>query len=143
MMTEVVKAEASDLDALSELIAEAFHNLPPSPWLISDDAARREILPAYFRIYLEHGLARGLVYSSPPTSGTSSPAAWTSKTGATVARKLTEAIYSGLTSGSQPDYGGQPASIPAADALHRAANSLRKQRPGNPLAWMPYIHLGL
>lgn len=64
-MTEVVRAETGDLDALSDLMAEAFFDLPPSSWLIADEAARRQIFPGYFRMYLEHGLTHGLVYTTP------------------------------------------------------------------------------
>lgn len=69
MMTDVVRAESSDLAALSELLADAFHDLPPSPWLIGDQAARRQIFPLYFRIYLEHGLRHGLVCTTPDWAG--------------------------------------------------------------------------
>lgn len=69
MKTEVVKARAGDLDALSDLIAEAFFDLPPSPWLIVDEAERRRIFPSYFWIYLEHGLKHGQVYSTPDWAG--------------------------------------------------------------------------
>lgn len=69
MMTEVVRVEPQDLAALSELIAEAFFDLPPSPWLISDETARREIFPAYFRLYLEDGMAHGQVDTTPDWAG--------------------------------------------------------------------------
>lgn len=69
-MIEVVRAEAGDLDALSELLAEAFFDLPPSSWLIRDETVRRQVFPAYFRIHLEHGLTCGLVYTTPDWAGT-------------------------------------------------------------------------
>ena len=69
MITEVIRAGASDLDMLSDLIAEAFFDLPPSPWLISDETARRQIFPSYFRIHLEHGLEHGLVCTTPDWAG--------------------------------------------------------------------------
>jgi len=47
------------------MIADAFHDLPPSRWLISDQAARREVFPGYFRLYLEHALASGVVHTTP------------------------------------------------------------------------------
>lgn len=65
----MVRAETGDLDVLSELIAGAFHDLPPSSWLIGDPAARRQIFPAYFRIALEHGIEHGLVYTTPDWAG--------------------------------------------------------------------------
>lgn len=69
MTIEVVMAEARDIDVLSELIAEAFFNLPPSLWLISDEDARRKIFPAYFRIFVEHGRQHGLVCTTPDWAG--------------------------------------------------------------------------
>jgi len=57
----VIPAQAADLDILSQVIADAFHDLPPSRWLIPDQAARSEIFPGYFRIYLDHALACGLI----------------------------------------------------------------------------------
>jgi len=64
-MTPVIRAQAADAGSLSALIAGAFHDLPPSRWLISDEAARREIFPGYFRLYIEHALASGVVYTTP------------------------------------------------------------------------------
>jgi GNAT superfamily N-acetyltransferase len=64
-MTAVIPADADDLDALSAIIADAFHDLPPSPWLIADEASRRRIFPDYFRIYVEHALAAGAVHTTP------------------------------------------------------------------------------
>jgi hypothetical protein len=61
----VVTAGPADTDALSHLIAHAFFALPPSRWLIPGPAARRAIFPAYFRIYVEHALATGIVHTTP------------------------------------------------------------------------------
>jgi GNAT superfamily N-acetyltransferase len=61
----VVPADAADLDTLSQVIAGAFHDLAPSRWLVPDPAARREIFPGYFRIYVEHALASGVVHTTP------------------------------------------------------------------------------
>jgi hypothetical protein len=60
----VVPADAADLDTISQLIADAFHGLAPSRWLITDPAARRKIFPGYFRLYVEHALAHGVVYTT-------------------------------------------------------------------------------
>jgi GNAT superfamily N-acetyltransferase len=60
----VILAEPADADVLSRLIAEAFFPLPPSRWLIGDPAARRQIFPGYFRLYLEHALAHGITYTT-------------------------------------------------------------------------------
>ena len=61
----VVRADVADLDALSQVIAGAFHDLAPSRWLIDDPAARSEIFPGYFRIYAEHAMASGVVHTTP------------------------------------------------------------------------------
>ncbi len=62
---EVVPADVADVHALSQLIADAFHDLAPSRWLIPDPGARLEIFPGYFRIYVEHALADGVVHTTP------------------------------------------------------------------------------
>lgn len=61
---QVVCAEAADVAVLSQVIADAFHDLPPSPWLIADTDARRAVFPAYFQLYVEHALAAGLVHTT-------------------------------------------------------------------------------
>jgi GNAT superfamily N-acetyltransferase len=60
----VVRADPADVDTLSRVIADAFHDLPPSRWLVPDQAARREIFPGYFRLYVEHALASGVVHTT-------------------------------------------------------------------------------
>jgi GNAT superfamily N-acetyltransferase len=60
-----ITASPADTDALSHLIADAFFGLPPSRWLIADPATRRAIFPAYFRIYVEHTIATGIVHTTP------------------------------------------------------------------------------
>jgi GNAT superfamily N-acetyltransferase len=70
---DVVAADAADLDTLSQIIADAFHELPQSRWLIPDPVARRQILPDYFRIYVEHALADGIVHTNP---GRTAAALW-------------------------------------------------------------------
>jgi len=64
----VVPADAADLDTLSQVIADAFHDLAPSRWLIADPAARREIFPGYFQILAEHAMASGVVHTTPDRS---------------------------------------------------------------------------
>jgi GNAT superfamily N-acetyltransferase len=60
----VVKAQHPDAAVLSQVIADAFFALPPSVWLIPDDAARRDIFPGYFRIYVEHAMESGTVHTT-------------------------------------------------------------------------------
>jgi hypothetical protein len=62
---DAVRAAQADLDVLSRVIADAFMDLAPSRWLITDLDARRRIFPGYFRIYLEHALAVGIVHTTP------------------------------------------------------------------------------
>ena len=54
-----VTAGPADLDALSQVIAVAFHDLPPSQWLVSDPAERARIFPGFFRILLDWAMADG------------------------------------------------------------------------------------
>jgi GNAT superfamily N-acetyltransferase len=69
----VITAGPADADTLSDLIAKAFLYLPPSRWLIGDPAARRAVFPSYFRIYVEHALATGIVHTTP---GRTAAALW-------------------------------------------------------------------
>jgi GNAT superfamily N-acetyltransferase len=63
--TGVIPASTADADILSQVIAEAFFDLPPSRWLIPDPGERREIFPAYFRRYVDDTLARGVAHTNP------------------------------------------------------------------------------
>lgn len=60
----VVRAGEADAEVLSQVIADAFFDLPPSHWLIADPDARTQIFPPYFRIYVEHALAAGEVHTT-------------------------------------------------------------------------------
>jgi len=61
----VVLADETCLDALSQVIAGAFHGLAVSRWLIPDPAARSRIFPGYFQLHVEHALADGIVCTTP------------------------------------------------------------------------------
>ena len=61
----VVAAGPGDIDVLSRVIADAFHPLAVSQWLVSDPDARREIFPGYFRILVEHAIDTGTVLTTP------------------------------------------------------------------------------
>jgi GNAT superfamily N-acetyltransferase len=61
----VERAAASDAGALAQVIADAFFDLAVSRWLISDPGDRRAVFPGYFRIYVDHALAAGLVLTTP------------------------------------------------------------------------------
>jgi GNAT superfamily N-acetyltransferase len=71
--TMIVRADDADIDVLSQVVADAFRDLAPCQWLIDDLAARREILPGYFRMYVEHAMAGGVVYT---TAGRTAAALW-------------------------------------------------------------------
>ncbi|HMG63277.1 MAG TPA: hypothetical protein VK599_10040, partial [Streptosporangiaceae bacterium] len=53
-----VTAGPADADALSHVIADAFHDLPPSRWLIADPGERARIFPGFFRILVDWGPGR-------------------------------------------------------------------------------------
>jgi GNAT superfamily N-acetyltransferase len=61
----VIDADAADAGALSQVVADAFHDLAPSRWLIPDDVGRRKVFPGYFRLFVEHALASGVVHTTP------------------------------------------------------------------------------
>src|SRR5262249_37856317 len=65
LMWRIIQAGPSDVDALSQVIADAFHDLPPAHWLIADPHARRKVFPAYFRIFVDHAMTAGLVHTTP------------------------------------------------------------------------------
>jgi len=61
----IVRATEADTGVLSQVIAEAFFPLAVCRWLIPDGAARRAAFPGYFRLYLEHAIADGIVETTP------------------------------------------------------------------------------
>jgi GNAT superfamily N-acetyltransferase len=63
--TSVVIADGTSAGVLSQVIADAFADLAVSRWLIPDQAARHRIFPDYFRLYVEHALADGIVCTTP------------------------------------------------------------------------------
>lgn len=69
----IVTAGEADLDVIGQVIAEAFHDLPPSRWLIPDDAARRAVFPGYFRLLAAWALQAGVVQT---TIGRTAAALW-------------------------------------------------------------------
>ncbi|NUP47882.1 MAG: GNAT family N-acetyltransferase [Catenulispora sp.] len=64
MTHQIVAAEPEDLDALTEVVAVAFHGLAPSEWLIADPEERARLFPGYFRLYVSEALERGIVYTT-------------------------------------------------------------------------------
>jgi GNAT superfamily N-acetyltransferase len=62
---QIVPAGQADIGVLSLVIAEAFFSLAVCRWLIPDGPARRAVFPGYFRLYVEHAIADGLVETTP------------------------------------------------------------------------------
>ena len=62
---EIVRAGEADIAMLARVIAEAFFPLAVCRWLIPGEAARRAAFPGYFRLYVEHAIADGLVETTP------------------------------------------------------------------------------
>jgi GNAT superfamily N-acetyltransferase len=63
--TSVVLADGTSAEVLSQVIADTFADLAVSRWLIPDPGARHRIFPGYFRLYVEHALADGIVCTTP------------------------------------------------------------------------------
>lgn len=61
---QIVPAQPQDANALSRVIARAFHDLAPSVWLIPDSEARARLFPGYFRLFVDEAMARGRVYTT-------------------------------------------------------------------------------
>ncbi|MEV4631362.1 GNAT family N-acetyltransferase [Micromonospora sp. NPDC049523] len=57
----IERAEPADARVLAELIAEAFHPLAATAWLVPDPAVRPKILTDDFHILVEHAIEWGLV----------------------------------------------------------------------------------
>jgi GNAT superfamily N-acetyltransferase len=70
---DIRTATEADTDTLSQVIADAFYDLPQSQWLVGDPAARWDILLGYFKILVEHALATGTVHT---TADRSAAALW-------------------------------------------------------------------
>jgi ribosomal protein S18 acetylase RimI-like enzyme len=61
---DVVTANPADAKVLSQVIADAFLDLPPSWWLIADRSVRRRVFPEFFRIFVDAALADGIVQTT-------------------------------------------------------------------------------
>lgn len=57
--TQVRTATAADIPALSATLATAFQSDPVMAWCYPDDGRRRRMLPAVFRVFLEHAIPHG------------------------------------------------------------------------------------
>jgi GNAT superfamily N-acetyltransferase len=77
----LVRASETDIDVLSQVIADAFLDLAPCQWLMADRKARRDIFPGFFRMYVVHAMTDGLVYTTPDRTAA---ALWIPATGPAV-----------------------------------------------------------
>jgi hypothetical protein len=62
--TYIVRASATDAEALTRVILGAFFDIAPCAWLFPAPEVRRERLPAMLREDVEHALAHGIVYTT-------------------------------------------------------------------------------
>lgn len=60
----LITAEPAHAEQLAEVIAAAFHPLEPCAWLVPHPLQRRETLPGYFRILVDHAFTGGLVHTT-------------------------------------------------------------------------------
>lgn len=58
----ISRATADDAQWVADLIGETFQPLQVACWLVPDPARRAQILPANFRILVDHALAHGEVH---------------------------------------------------------------------------------
>lgn len=69
-------ARTNEGQVIADLIATAFHDIPPTAWLISDPDIRTVVFPAYLAIFVNHALRNGHIdVAADPT--TNLPAAVT------------------------------------------------------------------
>jgi GNAT superfamily N-acetyltransferase len=75
-MSDDIKLREATMDEapiMGRLIADAFHELDISKWLVPDPRLRRKILPAHFGLFTEHAIRYGTVYTTVDFTGM---AAW-------------------------------------------------------------------
>ncbi|GII52152.1 N-acetyltransferase [Planotetraspora thailandica] len=70
MTTGIARVEnaAGAAEKVGAVIAESFHDLAVSTWLVPPDEDRRRVLPAQFSMLTEHALAHGEVYATDDMS---------------------------------------------------------------------------
>jgi GNAT superfamily N-acetyltransferase len=59
-----VLARPADIDTLAEMLAKAFHNDALTRWITPDDDRRAQILPEFFRVFLEISVGYEAVYTN-------------------------------------------------------------------------------
>jgi hypothetical protein len=134
----VVRADWADRDVLSQLVADAFKNLAPSRWLITDPDARDRVFPGYFRICLEHALApRCWTPATTTSTATACPPIWkpparepAACTGATATSSSPVARFIFPTAGRQcGPCGASPALAGGDRRCERFASARSRSRP--------------
>jgi GNAT superfamily N-acetyltransferase len=61
---DIRRADDRDIDAVTDVIARAFHPLGVAAWLFPDPVEREKLFPDYFRIFVEHAMAYGEVHTT-------------------------------------------------------------------------------
>jgi GNAT superfamily N-acetyltransferase len=74
----IVRAPAAEAADATDLIADAFHWLDISAWLVADPDQRRSALRDVFRIFVDHAVTHGLVFT---TEDRAAVAVWLPHTG--------------------------------------------------------------
>lgn len=74
-MTEIIRLRpsAEAAEQVGAIIAESFHDLAVSTWIVPPDEDRRRVLPPYFTMFTEHAFTYGEVYA---TADMSAVAVW-------------------------------------------------------------------
>lgn len=62
---DLPRAGWEDVGVLTRVVADAFHGLAPSIWLIADPVERQEVFGPYFQIFVEMALTDGIVFTNP------------------------------------------------------------------------------
>ncbi len=57
----IIQAGPADTSTVADLVAEAFHPLDASQWLVPDPEARRAVMAGQFALIVEHALSYGQV----------------------------------------------------------------------------------
>jgi len=58
------RAEPVEGKVLAQVIADAFHPLPVTRWLVTDPVDRRQIMPNNFQLVVDHAIEHGTVHTT-------------------------------------------------------------------------------
>jgi ribosomal protein S18 acetylase RimI-like enzyme len=62
----IVRLDAAQIDAAADVLARAFFDYPIWPWMIPDEAQRREVMPWFMRMSLRWGFFAAETYVTAP-----------------------------------------------------------------------------